>query len=473
MTYLLTNSKEVNFSNFFYSLIERIFIYAVQLIKFDNMRSLITIIFSLLSALCWSQNTNEITEESEEVIITNTGVTNNTNMNSNSNGYIFNKLEETEKADSVIIEMEELDEMRSRKDLKAIFKKEKEVTKKAPPETLTRGLFKESKSPVPGSITTKKAYEINSYEFSETKKESSIQRSQRSPTVNQQMEMDKAVGFFEVNAPNSFEFHYFNYAAGNYDVSQVNSLQQAEILRPDNADVHVQKAAYNIIKRNNDSAVGYLEKLKTSGRLTENVLHYAEDILLSVPENGVLVTHGFDDSYASWYQQNSADVRKDVKIVSLDFMQSEHYRLLLKEDGFSMPKSKVVDVDFLKEFCELNATKSISVSLTTPKEYFAPIQSKLYVTGLVFEYHEEAYDNFHRNDELWNSELKKHLIDNALDEKSKQLSSNYLLMLLQLRKVYAKLEEEDKLKQIDEATDKVSVQCHKYEQVQKLKSAYK
>ena len=40
-----------------------------------------------------------------------------------------------------------------------------------------------------------------------------------------------------------------------------------------------------------------LEKLKMAGKLTDNTLHYAEDVLLSVPENGVLITHGFDDSY--------------------------------------------------------------------------------------------------------------------------------------------------------------------------------
>lgn len=76
-----------------------------------------------------------------------------------------------------------------------------------------------------------------------------------------------------------------------------------------------------------------------------------------------------------------------------------------------------------------------------------------------------------RNDELWNTTHKKHLVDNATDEKAKQLSSNYLPMLLQLRKVYVKTDQE-KLKQVDEASDKVSVQCKKYEQVQKLKNSY-
>jgi hypothetical protein len=110
--------------------------------------------------------------------------------------------------------------------------------------------------------------------------------------------------------------------------------------------------------------------------------------------------------------------------------------------------------------------------MTTPKEYFKPIQSKLYVTGLVFEYHENDFNNFERNDELWNSGLSKHLILNASDEKGKQLSANYLPMILQLRKVYGQTEEKEKLKDVDDAADKVGLQCKKYEQVQKLKKSY-
>jgi hypothetical protein len=137
-----------------------------------------------------------------------------------------------------------------------------------------------------------------------------------------------------------------------------------------------------------------------------------------------------------------------------------------------LPDTDVINVDYLKTFCELNASKSISISMTAPKEYFLPIQSNLYVTGLVFEYHQSVYNNFDRNNTLWNSGLTKHLIREAKDEKAKQLSANYLPMLLQLRKVYGQQGEQKKVKEIDEAIDKVSLQCRKYDQVQKLKSSY-
>lgn len=308
--------------------------------------------------------------------------------------------------------------------------------------------------------------------FTNSRYQSTQQPMQRTPSIEQQRQMDDAVGYFATNAPNSFEYHYFNYTAGNYDVTRIENLREAEKIMPNNSDVHAQMAAYSIITRDADSADLYIDKMLTSGRLNSNTLLYAEDLLLSAPENGVLVTHGFDDTYSVYKKQQSDGVREDVTLISLDFLQSDFYRALLKEDGFQFPSDEVIDVNYLKSFCELNASKPISISMTTPKEYFLPMQSNLYVTGLVFEYHQEVYNNFDRNEELWNSGLTKHLVEEATDEKSKQLSANYLPMLLQLRKVYGQKQEKQKVKEIDKAIDKVSIQCRKYDQVQKLKSSY-
>ncbi|MCR9173362.1 MAG: hypothetical protein NXI10_12755 [bacterium] len=333
-------------------------------------------------------------------------------------------------------------------------------------------VMEDAASPSPADYQMAPGYQEANYGFTYSKQQATQQTTQRSPSPAQQQEMNDAVGYFATNAPNSFEYHYFTYTAGNYDVTRVEHLRQAEKIMPNNSDVHAQMAAYNIIKRDADSADLYIDKMLSSGRLNENTLLYAEDLLLSVPKQGVLITHGFDDTYSAYKKQQADGVREDVTLISLDFLQSDFYRTLLEEDGFKFPEQDVIDVDYLKSFCELNDSKPISISMTTPKEYFLPIQSNLYVTGLVFEYHQEVYNNFERNDALWNTELTKHLVEEAEDEKSKQLSANYLPMLLQLRKVYDQKEEKQKVKEIDKAIDKVSLQCKKYDQVQKLRSSY-
>ncbi|MDG1333191.1 MAG: hypothetical protein P8P74_12730 [Crocinitomicaceae bacterium] len=325
-----------------------------------------------------------------------------------------------------------------------------------------------------GNSQSVKAVEMKtvSTNFSSTYSTSDTQRTSRSPSIQQQVQMNQAVDYFEVNAPGSFESHYFKYVAGNYNTELISDLKAAENIRPNNADVHVQLAGYYMIEEDVDSALIYTEKLRESNRLADNVVSYSEDILRSVPESGTLITHGFDDGYGSYYAQNSVGVRQDVTLVSLDFLQSDTYKEELKEKGFELPESDVVDVDYLAEFCSMNVEKNLSISLTMPKEYFQAIQDKLYVVGLVFEYHPESFDNFSRNDFLWNNSMEKDVIANPIDEKGRQLSANYLPMLLHLRKVYQVTGEEKKLKEVDEVSDQVGVQCRKYEQVQKVKSSY-
>lgn len=324
------------------------------------------------------------------------------------------------------------------------------------------------------SVESSKASEMKvvSTEFSNSYTSSDLQRTSRSPSDLQQIQMDQAVSYFEVNAPGSFESHYFKYVAGNYNTDLYPDLKAAEQLRPQNADVHVQMAGYFMIEDDVDSALIYMNKLKESDRLTENVVEYAGDILRSAPENGTLITHGFDDSYGSFYAQNSSGIRSDVTLVSLDFLQSDTYKEELKSKGFDLPKSEAVDVDYLAEFCVLNVDKNLSISMTTPKEYFKAIQDKLYVAGLVFEYHEDDFNNFERNDFLWNNSMEKGVITHPTDEKGRQLSANYLPMLLHLRRAYQITGESEKLKEVDEVSDQIGVQCRKYEQVQKVKSSY-
>lgn len=308
--------------------------------------------------------------------------------------------------------------------------------------------------------------------FSSTSVNSDMQRTSRSPSYQQQIQMDQAVNYFQENAPTSFEYHYFKYVAGNYNVDLFPDLEAAAKIRPENADVHVQMAGYFMIENQVDTALIYLNKLLESDRLTDNVVAYSGDILRSVPENGTLITHGFDDSYGSYYALNEQYIRSDVTLISLDFLQSEAYRKDLTSKGYILPASNIVDVNYLTNFCALNVDKNLSISLTTPKEYFQAIQDKLYIVGLVFEYHTSEFDNFLRNDYLWNESLEKSVISNPVDEKGKQLSANYLPMLLHLRRVYDVTGEREKLKEVDEVSDQVGVQCRKYEQVQKVKSSY-
>ncbi|MCH2223819.1 MAG: hypothetical protein MK066_03540 [Crocinitomicaceae bacterium] len=324
----------------------------------------------------------------------------------------------------------------------------------------------------PSNYQQTEAYRSAEFNFSYSQNGAKTQRTQRSPSIVQQEKMDEAVGYFQLNAPNSFEYHYYTFIAGNYDLDLISSLKEAERLRPNNSDVHVQLAACSIITNDSVNGIKYLGLLKEANRLSVPVIEYSKDLLRSTPENGTLITHGFDDSYGAWNAQNIEKLRSDVTLISLDFMQSDVYRTFLMDKGYVLPKRDTIDVDYFVQFCELNKSKGLGISMTIPKEYLQQIKDKIYVVGLVFEYHEEDYNNFYKNDYLWNEEFEKTVIHQATNQKAKDLSANYLPMLLQLRKVYGERGEQKKKDEVDKISDKVSVQCKKYERVQQLKSSY-
>jgi hypothetical protein len=308
--------------------------------------------------------------------------------------------------------------------------------------------------------------------FTATRQQASTQRTQRTPNAAQQQQMNQYVELLSQAAPESFEFHYYTYIAGNYNLALIDHLLKAEKLRPENSDVHIQLAAYHLISQNFEEAKKYLKKLHTNGRITETMALYGKDVLRSVPENGCAITHGFEDNFGTVYAQLFMNERTDISIVSLDFLQSESYQSTLKKNGFFLPNSTIIDVAYLTNFCGLNSAKNLGITLTVPKEYLVPMQQNLYVAGLIMEYHPDGcIGNFERNEDLWNNTLSASIVKNGRD-KARSLSANYLPMLLLLRNEYQRRGQQEQVKKIDAALDQIAVQCGKYEQVQSIKASY-
>lgn len=326
----------------------------------------------------------------------------------------------------------------------------------------------EKSSPVSKKASTPASAEGSSVMFSSSRKTASTQMTSRSPSPMQQQEMNQAISFYKVNAPESFEYHYFTYAAGNYNVSLFPHLKKAEEMKPANSDVIAQVAAYSIITGDSIQAEKSLSRLVEIGKIEQEVLAYDTDLLNSVPANGVLLTHGFDDGYGSFYLNSVANLRTDVKIISLDFMQSKVYRDSLQKDGFRMPASATVDVQFLSEFCQKNESKNLYLSMTFPKPYLTALADKLSVHGLTFAYGAGKANTFENNEALWQKIVQAGSVNRFKTEKGKQLSANYLPLLFYLRERY-EADDPARLKDIDAAIDKIGVQSNKFSKVNSIR----
>ncbi len=323
-------------------------------------------------------------------------------------------------------------------------------------------------------------YKIQSQSFQDAndklylnKKISRQQSFQRNPTIEQQSIMQNANDILEVEDPNSFEYNLNKYVIGNYNTDNYLNLISAEKINPKDEELIRQMAAHNIITNDKSKSNYYLNKLKENGDLDKMSLKYCEDLLMSAPKNGTLITHGMVDSYGTHLNQISKHLREDVQIINLDFLQSESYKKELNSKGYYIPKAQNIDVSFVRQFCEKNESKKLALSLTIPKNYLIPLQNQLYISGLVFEYHLNGFpvDLINKNILFWNEKMNKAVLSTN-DDLSKKLASNYLPMLLNIRKYYSNQGNDIEVIKIDKQINSISQKCGKTKQIKKLKSAY-
>ena len=197
-----------------------------------------------------------------------------------------------------------------------------------------------------------------------------------------------------------------------------------------------------------------------NNKLEDEVLTYATDILNSVEEKGTLLTHGFDDTYSVMYLQTVKNLRSDVRLLSVDFMQSEYYRSELKKEGYTLPEGTVIDVAYLKKFCELNPSKKLQLSMTFPKPYLKEIVNDLQILGLTFAYRKEAGSLFEKNQSFYLNSFQPNKVTKYKTDKCKKLSSNYLPFLLSLEEGYEKEKDKAQLKEIRELIAKIKTQAN-------------
>ncbi len=380
----------------------------------------------------------------------NTKIVPNTNLNSTNNGSNFNAVTNSNSTESLNFEL--LDSVVIQSD-KLLERKEKYTSDKKVKSTSSVGKVQ------PSSEDQKVANQkvLISTEFTKTKIQSSTQKTQRTPTPEMQQALDEKVKDLNEIAPNSFEYHLYNYSSGNYDVSREESLNIIYNQQPGNSEVLKLTTANAIVKGDTLNAKKYLNQLEFKNVIQKETIDYTADVLKSAEGNSTLITHGFNDSYGAYQNQLSKNQQTDIDVISLDFMQSQSYRDVLTTKGYFIPVQKLVDVNYLKSFCELNANKNIAISMTLPKDYLIPLQSKLYTCGLIFEYRESRNDSESaRLEDLWYNQLNKKVIYVYQTSLSNAYAGNYLPMLLFLKSYYEQKDDLGNKEKIEMEIQKVS-----------------
>lgn len=280
-------------------------------------------------------------------------------------------------------------------------------------------------------------------QFYELHQQANSLPAQKNPTALQQRKMNDFVERNRQEDASGFEYNLSVFMAGNYDLSKKDFLENAKAIQPKNQHVLIQSVGVSYILNDQTTLIADLKELTKQGVWNTDDFSYAKDVLASVPSNGILITHGINDSYPIIHLQRIEKYRSDVRVIPMHLLQSNAFRQQLSNEDLSVSETSQINAEYLKELCAENQTSAIYLSLTIPQTYFASIERQLYPVGLTFRYANTAFQNSELNTKLWTA-LNKGVIAKNKSQMGKQLSTNYLPLLLNLY-TYYKAENNTKL----------------------------
>lgn len=273
--------------------------------------------------------------------------------------------------------------------------------------------------------------EVDTYKASKAKVKSNS--SSRSASEAEEMQLQQSVENLKGVAQTlseQIEANILYYDQGNYNAERAPQLMEALRLNPNHPQGLNLLLANSIVTGDTLLVLHTLNKLKSLHLIPDAMICYGNDLIQSVPDNTTLITHGTLDTYSA-IQEQLVMHRNAIDIISLDLLQSDRYRALLLNKGFTIPVQSIVDVTYLGDLIRVNPSKHFAFSMTIPSDYLVQFEENLAPNGLVFLYPNSRSDEqiLQTNEQFMDS-FSYMDCGVELDESLAVLKQNYLPMIL-------------------------------------------
>lgn len=245
----------------------------------------------------------------------------------------------------------------------------------------------------------------------------------------------------KVMDPNDFYLPYLRYATNKHPTERWPDLLVAHANGPNHHEAYTSLVAYHESRNETEERNVFVARLHRQNPLPAGVMEYNYNQLMSVGNNGILLTNGDADTYPSWILQTVYGVRQDVRVASVPLLRGypEMRKGFLAELGLNDLSSADGAPPSVPELLELLAGQSKPIYLAaTGRDYLDELpKEKLYLSGLAFYYGNFPIDNleilasnFERKFRMEN--LRQPLTDGPAQAVADQLNQNYLPALLEL-----------------------------------------
>lgn len=248
-----------------------------------------------------------------------------------------------------------------------------------------------------------------------------LEKSNRKLTSKELNDLQAIGKNVSVYLKNSFADNYIQYILSEKKDDGWSFLLKAWEIRQD-PDLIDDLVCYYYIQQNSKKYLEFNQKLLSSNVIPPAFFEYNQNVLSSIEAHATLITYGYADTYPLLILQNIYNIRKDVKIVCLDWIKSQRYQNMLQiEYGLSAHsmanESNLVDA-------LLPTEGYLYFGLTLPSSLIKPYAQNLYCTGLTMKYSPTPVSNVPGLISNWNALFKKKHIS-AEDD----INVNYLVPL--------------------------------------------
>ena len=212
------------------------------------------------------------------------------------------------------------------------------------------------------------------------------------------MQPDDIVKEMEKEIPESFEYNEVRVWNDGYQTdNNAKYILKAYSLDPDRPETYPSLMNYYEMKRDRENEAVICKKWYDSKDESPNLLNYNYNVLMSLEDNGIIITNGDNDTYPLWILQYALGIKKNVMVVNINLITVDDYRKKLFEEN-RIPADTIRALESPQQEAIIQhliakSNRPVYFANTLYTGYYKNFQKDLYLVGLAFKYSKENFDN--------------------------------------------------------------------------------
>ncbi len=274
--------------------------------------------------------------------------------------------------------------------------------------------------------------------------------------------------------PNTYEGHIVQRWVDSWNPETFKHIEAAYALAPERYETYHSFIIHYETSGESQKADEFYQKWYKSGHISNSMMAWNYNVLMSVDEDAILLTHGDNDTYHAWILQNVQGIQRNVKVLNINLLSLESYRNLIFKSIGVPTFSKSIDnfnsnLEFQKALVQHiidNSNRPLYFNATSGPKLIEAFKENLYVTGLASLYSKSEIDNIaliknNVENRFMTDYMKLNLMYDKSADLAKRLNLTYLNSYFLLYKHYKESGDITKSNQLKKEITKIAQEANR------------